>query len=130
MTANTGRCMCGGVRFTAAELRDVFNCHCHRCRRFTGHHMAATGTAADNVVFAIDDTLTWYSPEPTVEYGFCNRCGSSLFWRTSARSGWLSICAGSLDQPTGLRTAAAWWMAEHADYHTPDPGLIETEYDG
>jgi hypothetical protein len=42
----------------------------------------------------------------------------------------LSICAGSLDQPTGLRTTAAWWMGEHADYHTPQPELVEYEYDG
>jgi hypothetical protein len=122
--------MCGGVQFTAHDLRDVFNCHCHRCRRFTGHHMAATGTAVDGVVFTADDTLTWHLPEPAVEYGFCSTCGSSLFWRTSARPGWLSICAGSLDQPSGLHTTAAWWMAEHADYHIPEPGLIETEYDG
>jgi hypothetical protein len=130
MTSGRGRCICGGVKFTAAGLRDVLNCHCHRCRRFTGHHMAATGAAAGDVVFTAEDTLTWHSPEPTVEYGFCSTCGSSLFWRTSARPGWLSICAGSLDQPSGLRTTAASWMAEHADYHIPEPGLIETEYDG
>ena len=43
---------------------------------------------------------------------------------------WLTICAGALDQPTGLRTTAAWWMAEHADYHTPEPGIEEIAYDG
>ena len=62
-------------------LRDVINCHCHRCRRFTGHHMAATSAAVDDV--AIDDAdglLTWFFPVEDAGYAFCRRCGSSLFW--------------------------------------------------
>jgi len=114
----------------SGELRAVSNCHCHRCRRFTGHHMAATGSTLDRVRFTAQGTLRWYSPEPSVEYGFCDTCGSSLFWRTSTRPDWLSICAGTLDLPTGLHTAEAWWMAEHADYHRPDPGLLEHPHDG
>ena len=123
--------MCGGVRYEiAGDLRDVWDCHCHRCRQFTGHHMAATASAVDALTFESDDALAWYSPEPTVEYGFCSRCGSSLFWRTLARPDRISICAGPLEQPSGLRTVAAWWMAEHGDYHAPAPNLIEHEYDG
>ena len=114
-----GVCLCGGIRFTVlGELRDVVNCHCHRCRRWTGHHMAATRTRADDVV--IDDdggTLTWFAPVPEVEYAFCARCGSSLFWRETGGSAQLVICAGTLDPPTGLRTTTAWWIDEASDYH-------------
>jgi hypothetical protein len=35
-----------------------------------------------------------------------------------------------LDLPTGLTTTGAWWMSEHADYHTPEPGIVEHPYDG
>src|SRR6516164_7818396 len=50
----SGRCLCGAVSFQVfGDLRDVFNCHCHRCRRFTGHHMAAT--AADVADLKIED---------------------------------------------------------------------------
>jgi hypothetical protein len=42
----------------------------------------------------------------------------------------MSICAGGLEQPTGLRTTAAWWMSEHGDYHTPSSNLTEYELDG
>ncbi len=92
--------------------------------------MAATGAPSTQVCFTASETLRWYEPEPTVAYGFCGTCGSSLFWRTTARPEWLSICAGALDQPTGLTTNAAWWMAEHADYHPRDPDLVEYDYDG
>lgn len=31
----TGRCLCGGVRFrTTGPLRPVWQCACHRCRRY------------------------------------------------------------------------------------------------
>lgn len=125
-----GRCNCGGVEFLADELRPVINCHCHRCRRFSGHHLAATKTERARVVFRADSTLRWWSPDPSVAYGFCRECGSSLFWTAHEQPESLTICAGVLDQPTGLTTASAWWMAEHGDYHTPEPGVREIERDG
>jgi hypothetical protein len=126
-----GRCMCGDVTFTVTgDLRDVVNCHCHRCRQWTGHYWAATAAATDELT--IDDTadaLRWYSPADGVEYGFCSHCGSSLFWRLAHRPALISLSAGCLDQPTGLRTTAQIWMAEHGDYHPPLPDLIEHDHD-
>ena len=91
--------------------------------------MAATRALTADVSIT-SDTVSWFSPDPGVEYGFCRRCGSSLFWRAESRPEFLNLCAGSLDQPTGLHTTTAWWVAEHADYHEPAAGLIDHEYDG
>ncbi len=114
-----GRCLCGAVAFrVTGELRGVINCHCHRCRRFTGHHLAATSAAVADV--EIDDTealLTWFEPVDEAAYGFCGRCGSSLFWQGASAPEQLSICAGTLEPPTGMRTMAAWWVSEASDYH-------------
>jgi hypothetical protein len=127
----TGRCECAGVSFRVdGPLRDVFNCHCGRCRRFSGHHVAGTRAAREDVEMVDTGTLRWYSPEPSVAYGFCSRCGSSLFWTTTARPEGITIMAGTLDQPTGLTTTTAWWVAEHADYHPRVPGLVEHDHDG
>jgi hypothetical protein len=116
------------VRYVVdGELRDVFDCHCERCRRFTGHHMAAS--AADTAAISVEDEgglLRWYRPVPDAAYAFCSACGSSLFWRASATPERTSICAGTLDQPTGLRTVAAWWVSEAGDYYTR-PTLPEYE---
>jgi hypothetical protein len=114
-----GRCLCGEVTYAVAgPLRDVLNCHCHRCRRFTGHHLAATSAAVGDV--EIDDAhglLTWFHPVDEAGYAFCRRCGSSLFWQGRSTPDRLSICAGTLEPPTGLRTVEAWWTGEASDYH-------------
>lgn len=122
--------MCGAITFrTAGELRDVINCHCVRCRRFTGHHLAAT--AVDTAELIIDDgqaNLTWYSPVPEAAYAFCRTCGSSLFWRSATRPARTSICAGTLNLPTRLRTTQAWWVSQASDYHArPDLAEFQTE---
>jgi hypothetical protein len=115
--ARTGGCLCGAVRYSVTGgLRHVLNCYCERCRRFTGHHLAATAAALDDV--SLEDPteqVTWY-PVDGAEYGFCRTCGSSLFWRATARPTRLSICAGSLDPPTGLTTVEAWWASQASDY--------------
>jgi hypothetical protein len=56
-------------------------------------------------------------------------CGSTLFWRSDGNPDWTSIAAGTLDQPTGLRTQAAWWTAEAADYHELDQSITNYEYE-
>jgi hypothetical protein len=116
---SSGRCLCGAVRFEVrGPLRDVVDCHCERCRRFTGHHMAATSAARDDL--HVDDPeqlLRWFEPVPEAAYGFCSRCGSSLFWRAADEPGRWSVCAGTLEVPTGLRTVEAWWTSQASDYH-------------
>lgn len=130
MTA-TGRCECGLVRYSVeGPLREVYNCHCSRCRRITGHFLAATAAHSDDVSLVGVATLKWYAPDESVQYGFCSECGSTLFWRATNAPEHLSIAAGSLDQPTGLTTTRAWWVAQAADYHERQSGLVEFDYDG
>lgn len=119
----SGRCLCGGISFVVTgPLRDVINCHCRRCRQFTGHHMAAA--AANTIDIDIQDPgslLHWYHPVPEAGYGFCGRCGSSLFWQSQTSRHQMSICAGTLEPPTHLTTVEAWWTDEASDYHSRPP---------
>jgi len=116
MASRTGGCLCGAVRFTAAPpLRDVVVCHCSRCRRQHGHVGAYTEVTAADLVVASGDTLAWYVADHR-ERGFCRSCGASLFWRRSG-SDRISIAAGTLDGPTGLRTAAHIFVADRGDYY-------------
>jgi hypothetical protein len=55
--------------------------------------------------------------------GFCGACGSSLFWDAPERET-VSIAAGTLDGPTGLRVIAHEYVSQAADYYElPDDDL-------
>ncbi len=129
MTANgtssplRGQCACGAIDFRiTGPLRPVVNCHCHRCRRITGHHMAATSAGIEDIDVAGEDRLRWYQAAPGVFYGFCPECGASLFWRNDDEPERWSISAGALDPPTGLSTELTIWTSEASDYHALPPG--------
>lgn len=125
-----GGCLCGGVRYrVAGPMRPVVECHCERCRRTTGHVMAASGCEDDHLDVVADDTLRWYEASPGVRYGFCGTCGSTLFWRADDHPGWTSVAAGTIDPPTGLLTSAAWWTADASDYHDRAEGFVAHPYE-
>jgi len=126
----TGGCICGGVRYRViGPLRNVINCHCEPCRRFTGHHMAATAALVKDIFFEKEETLTWYQRTSTVRYGFCSQCGSSLFWSDATREDWFAVPAGCLDQPTGLITELNIYADEASDYHQLDPAIPQESGD-
>ena len=120
----TGRCMCEGVSYEVhGELRDVIDCHCWRCRRWSGHHMAATATEMSAIRFRSDETLQWYEFDDGAAYGFCSRCGASVMWRHADRPDHTSLCAGLLDSPTGLSTTQVIYASAASDYHELDPAV-------
>ncbi len=113
---HSGGCLCGAVRYTVrGPARDVVVCHCSRCRRQHGHTGAYTEAADADLDVADGGTLRWYVADGR-ERGFCGVCGSSLFWRRSGADR-TSIAAGTLDEPTGLRTTSHIFTGSKGDYY-------------
>jgi hypothetical protein len=113
----TGGCLCGGVRYEVrGPLRDVVLCHCSRCRRTHGHVAAYAACRATDLVLVADDELRWYEDLGGRERGFCGRCGASLLWRAPERDT-ISVAAGSLDEPTGLKVVAQIFTRDRGDYY-------------
>jgi hypothetical protein len=109
------------------ELTQVTFCHCSKCRRWHGH--AGAYTAVDRPGFQVTEQrgLRWYAASPTVRKGFCGECGSSLFWDEEGEPK-MSICAGTLDAPTGLTPKAHIYLGSKGDYYeVPDDGLLRRE---
>lgn len=115
----TGSCLCGGVRFAVSgPLRHVIACHCSQCRRWTGNFLTTTNCRSADLHLESDGTLSWYRSSDEAERGFCARCGSPLFWRRTTGAGeWISISAGSLDPPTGVRLAQHIFVADKSDFY-------------
>lgn len=114
-----GGCLCGGVRYEVrGPLRDIIACHCSQCRKTSGHFVAATQASATDLQLPESATLRWYRSSATAERGFCSRCGGNLFWReTAPGTEVISIMAGTLEVPTGLRITAHIFVEDRSDYY-------------
>ena len=108
------------------HLDPVLFCHCKECRRWTGHYSATAACARSDVQLLEQRGLRWFdSPngETAARRGFCSECGSSLFW-DSPEFATISIAAGSLEAPTGLRAVSHWYVSQAGDYYElPPDGL-------
>jgi hypothetical protein len=112
----TGGCLCGAVRYeVTGPLRPIVMCHCGQCRRVTGHIMAATAARHTDFRLLSPEGLSWYASSAEARRGFCQRCGSTLFWQGVGRD-YLSIAAGTLDDSSGLKIACHIFTADKAAY--------------
>lgn len=113
----TGGCLCGAVRFELrGPLRDVVNCHCSQCRRSHGHYAAYSAVAETDLAFTEDRGLKWYGSSDKARRGFCQDCGSSLFWDPEGHD-YCAVAAGCLDEPTGLKTVGHVFADDKGDYY-------------
>jgi hypothetical protein len=120
---HTGRCLCSAVKYRVrGPLRQVVACHCGQCQRTSGHFVAATQAYRADLTIEGESAITWYDSSPDVRRGFCAACGSQLFWERSQRDT-VSIFAGSLDNPTGLKLVEHIFVADKADYYELTDGL-------
>ena len=111
MMTITGGCLCGQVRYTtSASPAFQVACHCTNCKRRTG---SAFGISAyflrSNVAETTGELLVYAfhhaAENHDQERYFCKRCGTTLFWYTSARPHLIGIAGGcfpdeSLAEPT------------------------------
>lgn len=112
-----GSCLCGAVTFTlSGQPRDVVACHCIRCRKTSGHFVAATAVPEEALKVTCKAALTWYRSSDQARRAFCSVCGSQLFWKPDG-SDHISVMAGSLDGPTGLRISKQIFCADKGDYY-------------
>ncbi len=121
---HTGGCLCGAISFTTrGTLRPVIACHCVQCRKSSGHYVAATSVARDEIV--ISGSPVWYHASDQARRGFCGTCGSSLFWDGAGEN--ISIHAGAFDGETGLTLKGHIFCADKGDYYEIDGDLPKAE---
>ena len=121
-TVVTGSCLCGSIKFRARGVRDVVVCHCMFCRRMNTHVGAYTACSPSDLEIESTRTLRWYRSSPRARRGFCSKCGSALFWEPTPVTH-ISIAAGSLNAPTGLKIEEHVAVAHKGDYYEITDGL-------
>jgi hypothetical protein len=123
MAGTHGCCLCGAVSYNVTgPLRPIVYCHCKMCRRTSGHFLAATACNLSQLLIQPSVHLRWYQSSAEAQRGFCSKCGSNLFWKPTGGT-YVSICAGTLDYPTGLAGAEHIFVEDKGDYYTLDDGL-------
>lgn len=81
MSDKKGSCLCGAVKVTAPKLSNSLGvCHCSMCRKWSGGPLMAVDAGTD-VTFEGNENITVYNSSDWAQRGFCNKCGSSLFYR-------------------------------------------------
>lgn len=111
-----GGCLCGAVTYkTSGTLRSIVACHCHQCRKTSGHYVAATQVDFKSLQI-FQKSLTWFQSSAKAERGFCSICDSNLFWRAIG-SPHISIFAGTIDGPTGLKMERQLYAESAGDYY-------------
>lgn len=118
-----GQCLCGDVAYEVrGAMRDVVNCHCRQCRRTHGHVAAYTRVQRADLTMTEARGLKWYGSSDAARRGFCQECGASLFWDMLSQDS-ISIAAGSIDTPTGLKTIRHIFVTDKGDYYEIEDGL-------
>ena len=111
-----GGCLCGAVRYEVrGPLRDVVNCYCTMCQKLHGGVGPHSKAARADIVILEGRGLRWYRSSARARRGFCGVCGSGLFWEPADQPG-TGILAGTLDQPSGLKTIGHIFVGEICDF--------------
>ncbi len=82
-----GQCLCGQTTFNV-QLKNhhVCVCHCSICRRQTSGAIMTIDIEQGSLQFTKQDHLSIYNSSEWGERGFCNQCGTNLFWRSKDQS--------------------------------------------
>lgn len=113
----TGSCLCGAVSFELrGPIRATIACHCIQCRKQTGNYLSATDSADSDLVLTRHDGLKWFRSSAEAQRGFCQECGSVLFWKRDG-SDKTSICTGSIDGPSGAPLEGHIFCESAGDYY-------------
>lgn len=117
----SGSCLCGSVLYGAVgPFGDVLQCHCDNCRRLSGNFVAAIRASTETLQIEDPDEVFRWHDLGYARYGFCQNCGSTLFYRAADRPEVTAVMVGTLDDASGL-TLGSVWFAEAVQPHNSLP---------
>jgi hypothetical protein len=125
----TGRCLCGAVTYEAEGIGDEAHvCHCAMCRRWSGG--PAFAIPASSVRFTGEDHIARHQSSDWAERGFCNRCGTNLFYRFIEADQYF-LWMGTFDDQSNFKLAREIYVDNKPDCYELSgnhPRLTEAEF--
>ena len=122
----TGGCLCGAVRFAVTSpTKWCAHCHCSLCRRAHGAAFV-TWFGVERAQFKLtggDEHLSWYRSTADARRGFCDRCGSTLFFESERWSDETHIALAHMDGPIDRAPKVHVFYDSHVDWVEPGDDL-------
>lgn len=111
-----GQCHCGAVQFEGkGPVKGVDACHCATCRQLNGGPYMGVGFH-NGITVTQSDALKWYESSEWARRGFCEKCGTSLFYNLKG-SAFTSVSSGCLDMPDGLSIGREYFIDEKPSFY-------------
>lgn len=128
MSAASGQCLCGAVRFTVESVDpEYWACHCCTCVRWSaGPYLSVSTTGAS---FEGEDNIEIYNSSEWAERGFCRKCGTILFYRLKKQAGH-ELSIGTFDDSSSFRMVGEIFVDKKPDgyeFAGDHPRLTEAE---
>ncbi len=123
-------CMCGSVCIgVEGELEHQPEaCHCVQCRKQSGNFLSAVNVRKTRLLLEGEEHVKWYRSSEKVERGFCEHCGSTLFWKPNLEGyEWISVAMGLFDEATGTCISKHTFVGEKGDYYTLNDGIPQSD---
>ena len=125
-----GSCLCGEIKFRAdLPSKWCAHCHCSLCRKAHGAgYVTWVGFAATQVsIIDEDQKLVWYESSPGAQRGFCQQCGSTLFFRSERWAGELHIVLANIDDDIDRQPQANVYFDNHVNWMPIDNSLKQVD---
>jgi len=114
---NKGSCLCGAVTINAQTVsHKVGVCHCSMCRKWSGGSLIAV-EASGKVSFTGEENISRYQSSDWARRGFCNKCGSHLFYHLVENDQYI-IPAGLFDDDSGFELEHQIFIEEKPHYYS------------
>ncbi len=112
----SGRCLCNSIQFLAKTMRkEIGACHCAMCRKWGGGPLMVADCGQD-VVFEKKDTLSIHDSSDWADRGFCNQCGTHLFYRFKQTQQYM-MPVGLFDDDSDLSFTEQVFVDDRPDYY-------------
>ncbi|MDJ0647507.1 MAG: GFA family protein [Xenococcaceae cyanobacterium MO_188.B19] len=112
-----GSCLCGGVKISTTNINHhIGACHCSMCRKWGGAALLAV-ECDNSISFEGEENITIYQSSAWAERGFCNKCGSHLFYRLKEKNHYY-VPVGIFDNDESLVFDLEVFIEEKPKYYT------------
>lgn len=120
MTKYSGGCLCGAVRYEFENpSKEVGNCHCQMCRKFSGAGFTTYASVAQDDFSWLqgESELRRYKADNDTVRRFCGTCGSGLtFASADATEEVVELALGGVDDDLPFGPDAHIFVAHKANW--------------